>query len=91
MQHGGEGAARVGPVLAIGAVFGLVQIVFFGLCFALGMRRRQGLGPLRRPLLVGLAAYAGVWLWLIGSYVGYAAERKSYVVYGVISKNISTN
>ena len=74
MLHGGASAARTGPVLAIGAVFGLVQIGFFGLCFAIGMRRREGLGPVRRPLLIGLAAYALVWLTLVGSYLGYAAD-----------------
>jgi len=71
MRHGGDGAALTGPLLAIGATFGLVQIAFFGLCFALGVRRREGLGPWRRPLLLGLAAFAIVWLLLIGSYVGY--------------------
>jgi hypothetical protein len=73
MQHGGASEARTGSVLAIGALFGFVQIGFFGLCFALGMRRREGLGPVLRPLRIGLAAYAAVWAWLVASYLGYAA------------------
>jgi len=72
MQIGGDSAARAGALLWIGAAFGLVQIAFFGLCFALGMRQREGLGPVRRPLLAGLAAYAAVWIALIASYVVYA-------------------
>lgn len=74
MMHGGEGVARTGPVLWIGAVFGLVQIGFFGLCFALGMRGRDGLGPVRGPLLLGIALFAAVWLGLVASYVGYVAD-----------------
>ena len=74
MMHGGESAARTGPVLWIGAAFGLVQIGFFGLCFALGVRGQQGLGPARRPLLIGMVGFAGVWLALVGSYLGYAAD-----------------
>ena len=74
MQHGGDGEARIGPVLWIGGLFGLVQIAFFGLCFALGMRRREGLGPLRRPLLTGLAAYSVLWVGFVASYTGYVAD-----------------
>lgn len=73
MQHGGDGSARTGPVLVLGALFGFVQIAYFGLCFALGVRRHEGLGPLRRPLLAGLAAYAAVWGLLVWTYVDYAA------------------
>ena len=57
----------------LGALFGFVQIAYFGLCFALGVRRHEGLGPLRRPLLAGLAAYAAVWGLLVWTYVDYAA------------------
>lgn len=79
IQHGGASVARTGPVLVIGSLFGLAQIGFFGLCFALGMRRRDGLGPVRRPLLLGLAGYAAVWLGLVASYLGYAADPASTV------------
>jgi hypothetical protein len=74
MMHGGQSAARTGPVLWIGAVFGLAQIGFFGLCFALGMRGRGGLGPVSRPLWIALSVFAGVWLALVWSYLGYAAD-----------------
>jgi hypothetical protein len=74
MQHGGASTARTGSVLAIGGAFGLVQIGFFGLCFGLGMRRREGLGPVLRPLLLCLAAYAAVWIVLIASYLAYASD-----------------
>jgi len=74
MMHGGASAARTGAVLWIGALFGLVQIGFFGLCFALGMRGWAGLGPVRRPLLAGMTGFALVWLALVVSYLGYAAD-----------------
>ena len=34
-----DGATRIGPVWALGALFGALQIGFFGACFLLGMRR----------------------------------------------------
>ncbi|MGH0029509.1 MAG: hypothetical protein ACQGVC_06945 [Myxococcota bacterium] len=68
LLRGADGAARIAPVALLGAAFGLVQIGFFGACFALGMRRRGSLGPVARPLWIGLALYAGVFLALLAAY-----------------------
>lgn len=69
------GGAPASPVMiGIGALFGLVQIAFFGACFALGMQRRGRLGPVARPLLVGLALYAGVWSTLVAAYAATAGD-----------------
>lgn len=73
MQHGGPSAERGGALLAVGAMFGIAQIAFFGLCFALGMRRREGLGALRAPLWLGLVLYVAVWMAVVVSYGSYAA------------------
>jgi len=38
------------------------------------MRGRGGLGPVSRPLWIALSVFAGVWLALVWSYLGYAAD-----------------
>ncbi|MEZ4216576.1 MAG: hypothetical protein R3E88_08870 [Myxococcota bacterium] len=73
MFAGGASGDRDGAVLAAGAVFGALQIVFFGLCFALGMRRGGALGRLARPLAIGVALYLAVWGALVAAYAQYAA------------------
>ena len=77
MQHGGPSADRTGPLLAVGTLFGAAQIVFFGICFALGMRRRDGLSALRKPLLVGIALYLCLWMAVVLSYASYATDPAS--------------
>ena len=71
---GGAGAARSLALRAIGWAFGALQIGLFAACFALGLRRADGLGPLRRPLLVGLALYLALWTALVVSYGAYARD-----------------
>ena len=77
MQHGGPSADRTGPLLVVGTLFGAAQIVFFGICFALGMRRRDGLSALRKPLLVGIALYLCLWMAVVLSYASYATDPAS--------------
>jgi len=70
-----DGAAAHAPgVLALGWAFGAVQIAFFGACFALGMRRAEGLGPLRRPLWIGLVLYELLWSAVVLAYAGFARD-----------------
>lgn len=73
MLRATEGAARAAPVFWPGALFGVLQIGFFGACFALGVRRREGLGPLARPVWIGLLLYAAVWAALLASYRRFLA------------------
>jgi hypothetical protein len=56
------------------ALFGALQIAFFGACFALGLRRGRSLGPVARPLLVGLLLYEGMFGLLLYAYARYLAE-----------------
>lgn len=71
----GEGAAARAPgVLVLGWAFGAVQIAFFGACFALGMRRAEGLGPLRGPLWAGLALYELLWTAVVLAYAAFARD-----------------
>jgi len=70
----GSGGAHGGAALWLGWAFGALQIAFFGACFALGMRRREGLGPLRRPILIGLLVYEVAWTALILAYARFAAD-----------------
>jgi hypothetical protein len=69
-----DGAARIAPVAALGAVFGGLQIAFFGACFALGMRRGGSLGPVARPLWIGLLLYEGGFGGLLYGYWRYLGD-----------------
>ncbi len=71
---GGAATARSAALLAIGWAFGALQIALFALCFALGVRRAEGLGPLRRPLWIAATLYQAVWAALVIAYVGYARD-----------------
>ena len=75
-----SGGARTGAALWLGWAFGALQIAFFGACFALGMRRREGLGPLRGPILVGLLLYEVAWTALILVYARFAADPSAALV-----------
>jgi hypothetical protein len=74
LLQGGDGAARSAPIALHGALFGALQIAFFGACFALGMRRGSRLGPVARPLLWGLLLYEGVFAGLLVAYARYQAD-----------------
>lgn len=71
---GGAASARSTAMLAIGWAFGALQLALFAGCFALGLRRAEGLGPLRRPLWLGLALYQALWAALVVAYAGYARD-----------------
>jgi len=73
MLQGGEGAVPGPAALALGGLFGALQIAFFGLCFALGMRRGGSLGALARPVACGTAGYLAVWVAVVVSYAYYAS------------------
>lgn len=69
-----DGAARIAPVWWIGAAFGLIQIGFFGACFALGMRRKGALGRMGPGIAVGVALYAAVFALLLFADRAYLAD-----------------
>jgi hypothetical protein len=73
----GGGAPATPWVWGIGALFGLLQVAFFGACFALGMQREGRIGPVARPLCLGLVGYAGVWLALVVAYVTTAGDSEA--------------
>jgi hypothetical protein len=77
-----DGARRVAPVFALGALFGFLQIAFFGVCFALGMRRRGSLGPVARPLALALLGYAAVFAALLVSYRRFLMDETPALVLG---------
>lgn len=69
-----DGALRVAPVAGLGAAFGALQIAFFGACFALGVRRRGRLGPIARPLWIGLLLYEAGFALLLWAYWRFLAD-----------------
>jgi hypothetical protein len=77
-----EGATRIAPVFGLGALFGALQIAFFGACFALGMRRRGSLGPIARPLALALVLYAVAFAGLLVSYRSFLADPSAPLVLG---------
>ena len=74
MLHGGPGQARVENVFWLGAAYGALALLFFALCFALGLRRERGLGRMRVPLLAVAVLHQLCWLWLLESYASYSAD-----------------
>lgn len=69
-----DALARSAPIAAYAAVFGSLQIAFFGACFALGLRRRGSLGPLTRPFAWGLLLYEAVFAALLLADQRYRAD-----------------
>ena len=78
MRQGGPGAERHATTLWIGWAFVIFQVLFFGGCLAMGMKRRRpegaSLGPAKRPLIVGTLVLAAIFTALIFSYQRYATE-----------------
>lgn len=82
LLQGEDGAARSAPVWWIGAAFGLVQIAFFGACFALGMSRGGRVAGLGLPIAVGLALYAAVFVLLLVTYRLFLGAPGEHLVLG---------
>ena len=83
LLSGAPAAAQPDGLLAIGWAFGAVQLGFFAACFALGMRRADGLGPLRRPLWLGLGLYELLWTALVVAYAAFARDPGGALVGGL--------
>ncbi|MCH2173878.1 hypothetical protein MK489_24120 [Myxococcota bacterium] len=74
MLRGGPGAERFEGVAAVGWAYGGLTLLFFTVCFGLGLRRPEGLGPLRTPLIVGALLHQLAWALLVWVYLGYADD-----------------
>ncbi len=85
----------------VGYLFGLLVIVVFVLTLFIGARRKNGLGPIRYWLAVGLLAYLGTYHLTILAYWKYAAVESTtyflglptataWVIYGLWSVPIIT-
>lgn len=61
----GPGASPSSLTTWLGWAFGALQIVFFAVCFSLGLGRGGSVGPLRVPVLASLAVYEIVWAGLV--------------------------
>jgi hypothetical protein len=87
LQLGGEGPARIAPVLWLGWLIGALQIAFFMTCLELGLRRRVPEGepkaPWRRSLWLGGAAFEAVWAALVAVYWRYASSGSLEIWWGL--------
>lgn len=68
------GAPAPPALLVLGWAFGALQLIFFAACFALGVQRGGRLGPMRRPLWIGLIVYEVLWAVLVGLAAAYARD-----------------
>lgn len=82
MQVGGDGEARLGPILWVGWFFGISQIAMFVAMLALGMRKKTGLGPTKVLLLLGLVIFAGIFTLLVLSYRSFMLGDNTDIVLG---------
>lgn len=82
MQIGADGEARHDRILWVAWFFGLCQIVIFIAALSLGMRKENGLGPVRAPLLAGGAVFATIFTLLFLSYRDYMRGEETAIVLG---------
>jgi len=82
MAHGGPGETRTGVLLLAGWAYGAASLLFFALCFAFGLRKPGGLGPVRTPLIAGVVLHQLVWLALVLAYASYAGDPAPRIVLG---------
>lgn len=83
MQMGADGEARHSRILWVGWLFGLCQIVLFIAALALGMRKENGLGPVKLPLVIGGVIFACIFTMLIYTYRGYMLGDSTGLIFGV--------
>lgn len=79
MQHGGPGLERHERVMELGWMFGMLQIVFFVCCLALGTRSAGGH---RRALLAGGVIYGMAFTLMMISYRQYAESGSAGLFLG---------
>lgn len=76
MQHGGHGVERQETIIWFGLVYGLLMIVLFVCCLALGSAKGGKVGPFAKPLVMGGFLFAGIFAAMVHSYAGYVSEEQ---------------
>lgn len=72
MQRGGSGVERHTPaILWLGWTLGVLEIVFFVCCLALGVSKRGSLGLFKMPLIIGAGVYLAVFTLMLLTYQGF--------------------
>lgn len=74
MLVGGDGEAKHERVFALGVAFGVLEIVFFSVCLALGVARKGEVGKLAGPIAVGAALHVATFLAMIVTYRHYRTD-----------------
>lgn len=75
MSAGGPGEAKHERVFALGVAFGVLEIVFFSACLALGASRGERVGRLAVPIAIGAVLHAGTFLALVAAYRSYLTSE----------------
>lgn len=83
MSVGGDGQAKHERIFVLGAIFGVLEILFFSTCLALGASRKQRLGDLAVPIIIGALLHAGTFVALVLAYRGYLANDEHPLYLGL--------
>lgn len=83
MLIGGDGTAKHEKVFALGVAFGILEIVFFSVCLALGVSRKGKVGKLAIPIAIGAALHVATFLALIVTYRTYQAGGEHALFLGL--------
>lgn len=71
MTAGGPGAAKHAKVFPLGVAFGVLEIIFFSVCLALGASRKERVGRIGIAIAIGAVLHVASFLAIAISYRAY--------------------
>jgi len=71
MTAGGPGEAKHAKVFPLGVAFGVLEIIFFSVCLALGASRKERVGRMGVAISIGAALHVATFLAIAVSYRVY--------------------
>jgi hypothetical protein len=77
MAIGGPGEAKHEKVFALGIAFGILEIILFSVCLALGASRMEKVGRIGVPIAIGAALHVVTFLAIVVSYRSYLAGSET--------------
>ncbi len=77
MAIGGAGAAKHEKVFGLGIAFGILEIVLFSVCLALGASRKERVGRMGLLIAIGAALHVATFLAIVVSYRSYLAGSET--------------
>ncbi len=71
MRNGGASLSSKSSTKWLSFLFGLFILGVFGMCLAIGYRKRGQIGAIRKWLIIGIVSYIGVYTMMVISYWNY--------------------